>query len=372
MMLGVDVLADRDLAHVDVQDLLAAADVGQLHIDLAVETARTQQGGVQDVRPVGGRDHDHAQVGLEAVHLDQHLVQGLLALVVAAAQAGATLAADGVDFIDEDDARRVLLGVLEHVAHAGRAHADEHFDEVGAGNREERHLGFAGNALGQQRLAGAGGADQQQAARDAPAQLLEFLRVLQEVDDFLDFFFRFVAACNVGEGHLVVVLVEHARLALAEAEGAALAAALHLAHEVDPDPDQQQHRAPADQQGHEQGAFLARLDVELDVVVDQVADQAAVEIGRRGADLAVLSGDGDDLGAALAFLDDGVLDALAAHFLQEVGIAHHRRAGRATRIELLENGKQHEGDDQPDGNFGKPLIVQLCLRKEYLSSCCPF
>ena len=372
MMLGVDVLADRDLAHVDVQDLLAAADVGQLHVDLAVEAARAQQGGVQDVGPVGGRDHDHAQVGFEAVHLDQHLVQGLLALVVAAAQAGAALAADRVDFIDEDDAGRVLLGVLEHVAHAGRAHADEHFDEIGAGNAEERHLGLAGDALGQQGLAGARRADQQQAARNAAAELLELLRVLQEVDDFLHLFFRFVTSGNIGESDLVVVLVEHARLALAEAEGAALAAALHLAHEVDPDPDQQQHRPPADQQGHQQRAFLARLDVELDAVVDEVADQAAVEVGGGGADLPVIRGDRDDLGAALAFLDDRVLDALAAHFLQEIGIAHHAGTGGTARVELLENGKQHEGDDQPHGYFGKPLIVQLRLRESTAPSCCPF
>jgi hypothetical protein len=39
-----------------------------------------------------------------------------------------------------------------------------------------------------------------------------------------------------------------------------------------------------------------------------------------GADLAVVGGDGDDFGAALAFLDDGALDALAADFFQEVGI----------------------------------------------------
>ncbi len=376
---GVDVLADRDLAHVHVQDLLAAADVGQLDIDLAVEAARAQQRRVQDVGPVGGRHHDHAQVGLEAVHLDQHLVQGLLALVVAAAQAGAALAADGVDFIDEDDAGRVLLGVLEHVAHAGRAHADEHFDEIGARDAEERHLGLAGDALGQQRLAGARGADQQQAARDAPAQLLEFLRVLQEIDDFLDFFLRFVATRNVGESDLVVVLVEHARLALAEAEGTALAAPLHLAHEVDPDPDQQQHRAPADQQRHQERAFFARLDVELDVVVDEVADQAAVQVGGRGADLAVIGGDGHDLRAALALLDDRVLDALAADFLEEVGIAHHTGPGGAARVELLENGKQHEGDDQPHGNFGKPLIVQTASPESWpapqrgtLRTCCPF
>src|SRR3546814_18074433 len=79
---------------------------------------------------------------------------GLFAFVVAATQAGATLAADRVDFIDEDDARCVLLGIFEHVAHAGSTHADEHFDEVGTRNAEERHLGFAGDGLGQQRLAG--------------------------------------------------------------------------------------------------------------------------------------------------------------------------------------------------------------------------
>jgi len=52
---------------------------------------------------------DHAVVRLEAVHLDQELVQGLLALVVAPAQAGAAMAADRVDLIDEDDAGRVSL-----------------------------------------------------------------------------------------------------------------------------------------------------------------------------------------------------------------------------------------------------------------------
>ena len=140
------------------------------------------------------------EVGLEAVHLDQHLVQRLLALVVAAAEAGAALAADRVDFVDEDDAGRVLLRLLEHVAHARRADADEHLDEVGAGDREERHLGLAGDRLGEQRLAGARRADHQHAARDAAAELLELRRVAQEVDQLRDFFLGLVAAGDVGEG----------------------------------------------------------------------------------------------------------------------------------------------------------------------------
>ena len=114
----IDVRRQRHLAHVDLEDLLAAADVGVGHDDLAVEAARTQQRGIEHVGTVGGGDQDDAFVGLEAVHLDQQLVERLLALVVAAAQAGATMAADGVDFVDEHDAGRVLLGLLEHVAHA--------------------------------------------------------------------------------------------------------------------------------------------------------------------------------------------------------------------------------------------------------------
>ena len=358
----VHVLAYGDLAHVHAQDLLAAPDVGQRHIHLAVKAPWAQQGGVQNVGAVGRCHHDHAQVGLEAVHLDEHLVQRLLALVVATAQACATLTAHGVDFVDEDDAGSVLLGVLEHVAYAGRAHADEHFHKVGTRDAEERYLGFARDGLGQQRLAGARRADQQQTARNASAKLLELARILEEVHDFLHFFLGFVAASDIGKGDGVVVLVQHARFALAEAESAALAAALHLAHEVHPHADEQQHGTPAHEQGHEQRAFLARLDVELDVVVDQVAHQAPVEVGGRGADAAVVLGDGHDLGTALPLLDGCALDTVVAHLFQELGIAQMTGRTDRTRVKLLEHGEQHHGNDQPYGNFRKPLIVQARLQ----------
>jgi len=84
--------------------------------DPAVETARAQQRRVEDIGPIGGRDQDHAVVGLETVHLHQQLVEGLLAFVVAAAEPGPAVAADGVDLVDEDDARCVFLSLLEEVA----------------------------------------------------------------------------------------------------------------------------------------------------------------------------------------------------------------------------------------------------------------
>ena len=173
---------------------------GSRHHDLAVEAAGTQQRRVEHVGTVGRGDQDDALIRLEAVHLDQQLVQRLLALVVAAAEAGAAMAADRVDFVDEDDAGRVLLRLIEHVAHARRADADEHLDEVGAGDGEERHVRLAGDGAREQRLAGAGRTDQQRAARDAPAELLEFLRIAEELDDLLEIFLRLVDAGDVIEG----------------------------------------------------------------------------------------------------------------------------------------------------------------------------
>src|SRR6478735_85176 len=97
---------------------------------------------VEDVGPVGRGDDDDVGVGVEAVHLDEDLVERLLALVVTATEARAALATDGVDLVDEDDARRVALGLVEQVADAAGADADEHLDELRAGDAEERHAGF--------------------------------------------------------------------------------------------------------------------------------------------------------------------------------------------------------------------------------------
>src|SRR4029450_13715300 len=81
----------RRAGGVDPEDVQAALEVGPVDGDLTVEAARAQQGRVEDVGPVGGRDQDHPRLDVEAVHLDQQLVQGMLALVGAAAEAGAAL-----------------------------------------------------------------------------------------------------------------------------------------------------------------------------------------------------------------------------------------------------------------------------------------
>jgi hypothetical protein len=233
---------------VHLEDLLAALHVRAGRPRSAGRSGRAQQRRVQDVRPVGRGDEDDAALDVEAVHLDQHLVEGLLALVVAAAHAGAAVPADGVDLVDEDDGRGVLLGLLEQVAHPAGADADEHLDEVRAGDRVERHAGLTGHGAGQQRLAGPGRAVEQHALGDLGADGLELGRLLQELLDLDELLERLVGTGHVGEGGLRGVLADQLGLALAELHDA-VAAALHLVHE-----EEQQARAAAGSAGSRSAA----------------------------------------------------------------------------------------------------------------------
>jgi hypothetical protein len=93
---------------------------------------------------------------------------------------------------------RALLALLEHVAHAGGADADEHFDEVGPEMLKKGTWASPGWPW-RSGSCGAGGADEQDALGDAAAEALELLGVAQEFDDFLDFLAGFVGAGDVLE-----------------------------------------------------------------------------------------------------------------------------------------------------------------------------
>ena len=114
------------------QNLFAAAHIRQPHHHAAVKAPRPEQRRIEHVGPVRRRNQNHAVVRLESIHLHQQLVQSLLALVVPAAQARAAMTAHGVDFVNENNARRVLLALLKQVANAARAHAHKHLHKVRA------------------------------------------------------------------------------------------------------------------------------------------------------------------------------------------------------------------------------------------------
>jgi hypothetical protein len=171
----VDVGAEPDLLGVHREDRAPTELVRPIDEHVAIEAARAQERRVEDLGAVGRGHDDDAVARIEAVELDEQLVQRLLAVLVRVDPDAAHLA-QRVELVDEDDARRLGLGLAKQVADARRANADEHLDELGAADREERDPGLAGDRTGEQGLSGAGRADEEAALGDAAAQAAEFRR----------------------------------------------------------------------------------------------------------------------------------------------------------------------------------------------------
>ena len=125
------------------------------------------------------------------------------------------------------------------------------------------HARLAGDGPGHQRLARAGRADQQDAARDARPERVELLGIFEELDDFLELRLGLVDAGHVVERDDRLVAEEHARAALAEAEGLVIGALGLSHHEEDEaaDHDQRQDRGEHEAEPRRVGGRFRLVDI---------------------------------------------------------------------------------------------------------------
>src|SRR5690606_6374696 len=168
----------------NLEDLVATNNIRIRNHDLSVKTTRTKQCRIKNVRTVGGCDQNDRFIGFKPIHFNQQLVEGLLTFIIATAKSGTTMPTHGVNFVDKDDARRILLSLFEHVADAACTHTDEHFNKGRTGNGEERHIRFTRNRTSEQSLTCSGRSDEQYTTRNFTAKSLEFLRIAQKFDNF--------------------------------------------------------------------------------------------------------------------------------------------------------------------------------------------
>ena len=144
------------------------------------------------------------------------------------------MTAYGIDFIDEDDARSVLLALLKEITNAARAYADEHLYEVGSGDGEERDVRLAGNCTSQQGFTGARRSYEQHALGNAATQFLKLLRLAQKLNNLAQLFLSLINAGNILEGDFLLLHREQTGTALAERQ-CLIAASLHLADHYEPE-----------------------------------------------------------------------------------------------------------------------------------------
>ena len=112
----------------------ATLDIRCRDIDLPVKSARSHEGGVEDVHSVRGGQHDHigrarvetvhlhqklGRVGIDSVHemftLFSHLIEGVLSLRLATNIPTTSLSANCVNFVDEDNTGGGFAGRGKHI-----------------------------------------------------------------------------------------------------------------------------------------------------------------------------------------------------------------------------------------------------------------
>ena len=225
----------------DLEDHFPATDIRQIDYDLPVEPARPEQCRIENVGPVGGRNQNHSFIRLKPIHLDQELVESLLALVMAATKTRSPMPSHGIDLVNEDDTRSVGLTLLEQVTHPRGADTHEHLDEIRTGHGEERTGCLTCHRPCQQRLPGSGSPDEQNAFGKPASQTLETLWILEELDYLLQLRLGLVRPGHFREGRFGCITGQQLGLRAPELERA-VASLLHLTEEEDPQTDQDDPR----------------------------------------------------------------------------------------------------------------------------------
>ena len=366
----VDVLRKRLISGMDAEDLLTPLDIGQIDKHLTVETTGTQQRRIEDVLAVGRRKDDHAVRALKAVHLDQKLVERLLALVVSAAQTRTAPTTHGVDLVDEDDRGRILFRLIKEVAHAARADADIQLDKIGTGDRQKLHVCLARDGLGNERLAGARRADQQHALGNARAEPAEFVRLPQKVDDLLQLRLFLVCAGYVTEANLLFSGTD-AHVCFAEVRHAVIAVRVEAGvEEEDQDAEQQEsekvgQNADVPRDLHLRYVVIGAERAVLTLLGDQLS-QVVVKAIHAGK--LMLHGRLSVVGGAQLQLQRAVLYGKRL-YLPVVEEVAHRRVGhrqRPIQCEIIvdrydqQNGKHNENYNAAFGmcvQDGSPSVI---------------
>src|SRR5205807_5915761 len=135
-----------------------------------------------------------------------------------------------------------------------------HFHEVRTGNREERNVSFARNCSRQQSLTRAWGPDKQHTLRNSSAQFLEFLRIFQELNDFLQLFFGFIGSGDVLECGFLLLRGEQSRARLAKTQRL-ISTRLHLPHQEQAESYEKNQRRGVQQDQHPVAIEIGRAHV---------------------------------------------------------------------------------------------------------------
>ena len=173
---------------------------------------------------------------------------------------------------------------------------------------------------------------------------MEFLWILEELDEFLQLLLGLVDSGHVFERNASRLFGKQSGAGFAEPHGLA-ATGLHLAHEEYPNAQDQQHGEPRDKDAPQtRRTVIRRQCPDAHALFVELGNQVGVVggIGREGTVVVIHTVD-------RAALDGDFLDFAAVHFFKKLGIGQARlRSAWLPALKQVEQGKHQQRDDHPE------------------------
>ena len=199
---------------------------------------------------------------------------------MAAAESRASLPADSIDFVNENNSGGAALCGVEKITHTACTDADVKFDEFGTADGEEGDFGFTGNRFCKQCFACARRADKKHTFGNSCTHFGESFRIAQKIDNLAQLLFFFIGSGNIFKRDIVSEFIRRLCAALAEIHALLVVCTIHKEnkcqkHSAD-DKIGEKHKYPADLRG--------RIKLTIETVVkhgDIVCNQTGIRVLAR-------------------------------------------------------------------------------------------
>lgn len=183
-----------------LQDLVPLYRVRQWDVHFSVKAARPKQCWIQRIGQIGRRDDHYLLILQETIHLIQQLIQRLLLFPHTVHASLVSLAAESVNFVDEDHHGRIITTCLpEQISHLFGSETDIDLHKLTSGRDNEWDLGLSRSRFGDKGLARARWTVQQDTFGHAYAHFLIVLGGLDVIYDLQNGILGLFAATNIAE-----------------------------------------------------------------------------------------------------------------------------------------------------------------------------
>mmetsp|Transcript_26025 Transcript_26025/g.29787 ORF Transcript_26025/g.29787 Transcript_26025/m.29787 type:complete len:462 (-) Transcript_26025:596-1981(-) len=190
-----DIFCQFHVLGVNSQNFHSTGFIRNTDIDFTIETTESSQCSIDSVRSVGGSNANNLSSSLKTIHKSQQLGNNSLFDFTVGL---VSLGSNGIDFINEDNSRGILLGFFEGLSQVRFGFTSHLTHNLGTIDQEKEGTSFVGNSSGDQSLSTTGRTVQQNSTRRFHSQSFEKSGMSQgQLDHFTNLSHLSSASSNI-------------------------------------------------------------------------------------------------------------------------------------------------------------------------------